>query len=213
MILKESIVPLIDFIRGYVEYVSPEYVVVEVMGVGYQINAPNPFIYTVDRDKEVTIYTYQHVREDILALYGFKTREDKNLFMKLLNVTGIGPKGALAILASGQPAQVVHAIENEDEKFLIKFPGVGKKTARQIILDLKGKLNDLVPSAFPDLFQPGVDMPASGSTNNEALEEAMEALQVLGYGDREIKKIVPALQKEELTTDQYVKRALQLLLK
>ncbi|MBM7620427.1 Holliday junction DNA helicase RuvA [Bacillus tianshenii] len=204
---------MIDFIRGYVEYVSPEYVVVEVMGVGYQVNAPNPFIYTVNRDKEVTIYTYQHVREDILALYGFKTREDKNLFMKLLNVTGIGPKGALAILASGQPAQVVHAIENEDEKFLIKFPGVGKKTARQIILDLKGKLNDLVPSAFPDLFQPGVDMPASGSTNNVALEEAMEALQVLGYGDREIKKIVPALQKEELTTDQYVKRALQLLLK
>ncbi|WP_078379551.1 Holliday junction branch migration protein RuvA [Sutcliffiella halmapala] len=203
---------MIDFIRGFVEYVSPEYVVVEVMGVGYQVHTPNPFIYSVNRDKEVTIFTYQHVREDILALYGFKTREDKNLFMKLLNVTGIGPKGALAILASGQPAQVVHAIENEDEKFLVKFPGVGKKTARQIILDLKGKLNDLVPSAFPDLFQPGVDVPNT-NTDNVALEEALEALQVLGYGEREIKKIMPALQKEELTTDQYIKRALQLLLK
>ncbi|WP_404458775.1 Holliday junction branch migration protein RuvA [Sutcliffiella horikoshii] len=203
---------MIDFIRGFVEYVSPEYVVVEVMGVGYQVNAPNPFIYQVDRDKEVTIYTYQHVREDILALYGFKTREDKNLFMKLLNVTGIGPKGALAILASGQPAQVVHAIENEDEKFLVKFPGVGKKTARQIILDLKGKLNDLVPSAFPDLFQPDVEVNVATNTSS-ALDEALEALKVLGYGDREIKKIVPALKKEDLSTDQYVKRALQLLLK
>ncbi|WP_223702882.1 Holliday junction branch migration protein RuvA [Sutcliffiella deserti] len=203
---------MIDFIKGYVNYVSPEFVVVEVMGIGYQIHTPNPFIYSVDSDKEITVYTYQHVREDILALYGFKTREDKNLFMKLLNVTGIGPKGALAILASGQPAQVVHAIENEDEKFLVKFPGVGKKTARQIILDLKGKLNDFVPSAFPDLFQPGEETSVSLKGNTE-LEEAMEALQVLGYGEREIKKILPALQKEDLSTDQYVKRALQLLLK
>lgn len=182
------------------------------MGVGYQVNTPNPFIYRVDHDTEVTIYTYQHVREDILALYGFKTREDKHLFMKLLNVTGIGPKGALAILASGQPQQVVYAIENEDEKFLIKFPGVGKKTARQIILDLKGKLNDLVPSAFPDLFQQDVDVSFSNN-ENMALDEAMEALKVLGYGDREIKKVIPALKKEELSTDQYVKKALQLLLK
>ncbi|QFT90026.1 Holliday junction ATP-dependent DNA helicase RuvA [Bacillus sp. THAF10] len=203
---------MIDFIRGFVEYVSPEYVSVEVMGVGYQVHTPNPFIYRVDKDKEVTIYTYQHVREDILALYGFKTREDKHLFMKLLNVTGIGPKGALAILASGQPQQVVHAIENEDEKFLTKFPGVGKKTARQIILDLKGKLNDLVPSAFPDLFQPDVEVAAT-MQGNAPLDEAMEALKVLGYGEREIKKVMPSLKSEELTTDQYVKRALQLLLK
>ena len=74
------------------------------------------------------------------------------MFLKLLNVSGIGPKGGLAILASGEPQQVVQAIENEDEAFLVKFPGVGKKTARQMILDLKGKLQDVLPDYFPDLF-------------------------------------------------------------
>ncbi|WP_096153218.1 MULTISPECIES: Holliday junction branch migration protein RuvA [Bacillus] len=202
---------MIEFVKGYVDFVSPEYVVLDVNGIGYQIHAPNPFIYQVNKEKAITIYTYQHVREDILALYGFHTREEKNLFLKLLNVTGIGPKGALAIIATGQPNQVVQAIENEDEKFLTKFPGVGKKTARQIILDLKGKLNDIVPAAMPNLFQQDVELfPPS---EQPALDEALEALKVLGYGDREIKKVVPALQKENLTTDQYVKRALQLLLK
>ena len=202
---------MIEFVKGYVDFVSPEYVVLEVNGIGYQINAPNPFIYQVNKDKTITIYTYQHVREDILALYGFQTREEKNLFLKLLNVTGIGPKGALAIIATGQPNQVVQAIENEDEKFLTKFPGVGKKTARQIILDLKGKLSDIVPAAMPNLFQQ--DLELLPPSDQPALDEALEALKVLGYGDREIKKVVPTLQKEELTTDQYVKRALQLLLK
>ena len=75
------------------------------------------------------------------------------LFTKLLNVSGIGPKGAIAILASGEPQQVVQAIENEDEAFLVKFPGVGKKTARQMIFDLKGKLPDVLPDFFPNLFQ------------------------------------------------------------
>ena len=202
---------MIEFVKGYVDFVSPEYVVLDVNGIGYQINAPNPFIYQVNKEKMITIYTYQHVREDILALYGFQTREEKNLFLKLLNVTGIGPKGALAIIATGQPNQVVQAIENEDEKFLTKFPGVGKKTARQIILDLKGKLSDIVPAALPNLFQQDVELlPPS---EQPALDEALEALKVLGYGDREIKKVVPTLQKEVLTTDQYVKRALQLLLK
>ena len=202
---------MIEFVKGFVDFVSPEYVVLDVNGIGYQINAPNPFIYQVNKEKTITIYTYQHVREDILALYGFQTREEKNLFLKLLNVTGIGPKGALAIIATGQPNQVVQAIENEDEKFLTKFPGVGKKTARQIILDLKGKLSDIVPAAMPNLFQQ--DLELLPPSDQPALDEALEALKVLGYGDREIKKVVPTLQKEELTTDQYVKRALQLLLK
>ncbi|AST92714.1 MULTISPECIES: Holliday junction branch migration protein RuvA [Sutcliffiella] len=201
---------MIEFLKGYIDYVSPEYIVLNVNNVGYQIHTPNPFIYQVREEKVVTIYTYQHVREDVLALYGFQTREEKNLFLKLLNVTGIGPKGALAIIATGEPTQVIHAIENEDEKYLTKFPGVGKKTARQIILDLKGKLQDVVPEAFPSLFEPDINVATSSS--NTAFEEAVEALKVLGYGDREIKKITPTLSKETLTTDQYVKRALQLLL-
>ena len=91
-----------EFIKGTVQYVSPEYVVIENNGIGYQVTVPNPFFYSKDLGQDVIIYTYTYVREDILALYGFNTREEKLLFTKLLNVTGIGPKGALAILASGR---------------------------------------------------------------------------------------------------------------
>ncbi|SDM22307.1 Holliday junction branch migration protein RuvA [Bacillus sp. OK048] len=200
-----------EFIKGTVEFVGPEYIVIENNEIGYQISTPNPFIYSSKMKTNVTVYTYHYVREDLMALYGFESREEKKLFMKLLNVSGIGPKGALAILASGEVQQVVSAIENEDESFLVKFPGVGKKTARQMILDLKGKLQDVVPDYFPNLFNADT-LPAAQSTNI-AFEEALLALKALGYSDKEVKKISPELRKEQLSTDQYIKKALQRLLK
>lgn len=115
---------MIEHINGKIVHVSAEYTVLEVNGIGYQILCPNPFIYRVGQTE--TIYTFQYVREDVLALYGFKARKERDLFLKLLNVSGIGPKGALAIMAFGQPEQVIRAIEAEDEAFLVKFPGVGK---------------------------------------------------------------------------------------
>jgi Holliday junction DNA helicase RuvA len=202
---------LYEFIKGTVEFVGPEYIVIENNGIGYQISTPNPFIYSSKMNTNVTVYTYHYVREDLMALYGFESREEKKLFTKLLNVSGIGPKGALAILASGEVQQVVSAIENEDESFLVKFPGVGKKTARQMILDLKGKLQDIVPDYFPNLFN--ADKIATQQSTNTAFEESVLALQALGYSDKEVKKISPELRKEQLSTDQYIKKALQRLLK
>jgi holliday junction DNA helicase RuvA len=204
---------MFDFIQGKINFVSPEYVVIENSGIGYQIYTPNPFIYSEKIGKEALIYTYQYVREDILALYGFISREEKLLFTSLLNVSGIGPKGALAILASGQPQQVVHAIENEDENFLVKFPGVGKKTARQMILDLKGKLHKVVPDLFPNLFSQEQIETENGNGAPYELEEAILALKALGYAEKEIKKITPELKKQKLSTDQYIRLALQKLLK
>jgi holliday junction DNA helicase RuvA len=203
---------LYEFVKGTVDFVGPEYIVIENNGIGYQISTPNPFIYASKMNTNVTVYTYHYVREDLMALYGFETREEKKLFTKLLNVSGIGPKGALAILASGEVQQVVSAIENEDESFLVKFPGVGKKTARQMILDLKGKLQDIVPDYFPNLFNADTFPTGAESTNN-AFEEAVLALKALGYSDKEVKKISPELRKEQLSTDQYIKKALQRLLK
>lgn len=194
-----------------ITYINPEYVVIENQGMGYQVFTPNPYVFSVDNEEKI-IYTYQYVREDILALYGFHSREQKELFMKLISVSGIGPKGALAILASGNPSQVVQAIEEENEKFLVKFPGVGKKTARQMILDLKGKLHDIVPDAVPSLFA-DMDEQEVKSQSSEALDEAIEALKVLGYAEREINKVVPALMQQSMTTDQYIKEALKRLLK
>ncbi len=201
-----------EFIKGTVEFVGPEYIVIENNGIGYQIATPNPFIYAGKMETLVTVFTYHYVREDIFALYGFETREEKKLFTKLLNVSGIGPKGALAILASGEVQQVVTAVENEDESFLVKFPGVGKKTARQMILDLKGKLQDIVPDYFPNLFNADqLELPTQKGNSN--LEEAILALKALGYSEKEINKITPELRKEQMSTDQYIKKALQRLLK
>ncbi|WP_261129650.1 Holliday junction branch migration protein RuvA [Bacillus sp. Marseille-Q3570] len=196
---------MIDYITGLVKYIHTDHVVLECGNIGYKINCPNPFIYQKQIGNTTTIFTYQHVREDILALYGFENLDERDLFMKLIQVSGIGPKGALAILASGKPDQVVTAIENEDEKFLTRFPGVGKKTARQMILDLKGKLTNWTEVKIEE--KPKVEMPEDG------LQDAFEALEALGYGQKEIKKVAPQLEGEGgLSTDQYIKKALQLLL-
>ncbi len=154
----------------------------------------------------MTIYTYHYVRDDAAHLYGFPSREEKALFSKLLSVSGIGPKGGLAILATGEPSQVINAIENEDEKFLMKFPGVGKKTSRQMILDLKGKLADLMPTY---VVAPEKQL---DNLETDSMMEVTEALRALGYAEREIKKVVPKLQHENDTTDALIKKALQLLI-
>lgn len=196
-----------DYIKGHVARITPEYIVIDREGLGFQILTPNPFRFQVG--EEDMVYTYLHVREDIHQLLGFKTLTERELFRKLIQVTGIGPKGALAILASGEPDQVIRAIEREDDAFLVKFPGVGKKTARQIILDLKGKLHDLADDEWTDGLFEEVPAPA---TQNHALDEALQALQALGYSERELKKITPKLEATGLdTTDALMKKALQLL--
>ena len=202
-----------DYIKGTVDYAGPEYIVVETGGIGYQITMPNPYAYSSKIGEKVQVFIYHLVREDLAAFYGFDSRVEKALFTKLLNVTGIGPKGALAILGSGQVDQVVQAIEQEDEAFLVKFPGVGKKTARQMILDLKGKLENVVPDYFPSLFNEGAPVRARGTGYSEELEEAVLALQALGYKEKEIQKVAGKLKDEELTTEQYIKKALQMMLK
>ncbi|PIC70728.1 MULTISPECIES: Holliday junction branch migration protein RuvA [unclassified Sporosarcina] len=197
-----------DYIKGHVTRVTPEYVVLEQSGIGWQVMTPNPFAFHIT-DEVQQVFTYLHVREDTQLLIGFKTLEQRELFRKLITVSGIGPKGALAILANGLPSQVVSAIEREDEAFLVQFPGVGKKTARQMILDLKGKLHDLFTE---------IDLPDSEDTlltlaESDELDEAMLALTALGYSDRELKKVKPKLEKEELDTEGYMRLALKLLLK
>ncbi|CEG23062.1 Holliday junction ATP-dependent DNA helicase RuvA [Planococcus massiliensis] len=194
-----------DYIKGTVTRVTPEYLVVEQQGIGWQIFAPNPYSFG---SEELQVFLHHHVREDAQLLFGFPTLEQRELFRKLISVSGIGPKGALAILASGQPQHVIEAIEREDESYLVKFPGVGKKTARQMILDLKGKLAEFFGEPLEsDDFQ--------GLLSNDdiELEEAMLALGALGYSEREIAKVKPKLKDLDLDTEGYMKKALQLLLK
>ncbi|EPO4342153.1 TPA: Holliday junction branch migration protein RuvA [Listeria monocytogenes] len=199
-----------DYIKGTVTTITPEYIVVEAGQIGYQIITGNPFSFQRLEGTEAQVFLYQHVREDNISLFGFQTTEERYLFKKLLSVSGIGPKSALAIIASGDVVPLISAIESEDDVYLTKFPSVGKKTARQIILDLKGKLADVVASEIV-YVAPENDMVAGLSTQ---LEEAVLALEALGYSTRELKKVIPKLAKEaDLTSDAYIKLALQLMTK
>ncbi|EAC2362772.1 Holliday junction branch migration protein RuvA [Listeria monocytogenes] len=199
-----------DYIKGTVTTITPEYIVVEAGQIGYQIITGNPFSFQRLEGTEAQVFLYQHVREDNISLFGFQTTEERYLFKKLLSVSGIGPKSALAIIASGDVVPLISAIESEDDVYLTKFPSVGKKTARQIILDLKGKLAEVVASEIV-YVAPENDMVAGLSPQ---LEEAVLALEALGYSTRELKKVIPKLSKEEdLTSDAYIKLALQLMTK
>ncbi|MHC5252500.1 Holliday junction branch migration protein RuvA [Listeria kieliensis] len=196
-----------DYIKGIITAVTPEYIVVEAGQIGYSIITGNPFSFSALEGKETKVYLYQNVREDSLTLFGFKTLEERFLFKKLLSVSGIGPKSALAIIASGDAAKLISAIEAEDDVFLTKFPSVGKKTARQIILDLKGKLGDVAVNEIQ--VEPVKQELTDGLP--PALEEALLALQALGYSDRELKKVLPKLKEEKLSSDEAIKLALRLM--
>lgn len=198
-----------EYIKGILTYVSPAYVVIENQGMGYQIHSANPYRFSTKLNEEVLIYVYQAVREDDITLYGFKDLNEKKLYLKLLNVSGIGPKSALAILANEDHSGLVQAIENNDANYLTKFPGVGKKTASQIVLDLKGKLGDLDVE-----WTQGTALTFETEAGNVHVAEALEALKVLGYSAREIKKVAGELEKiNRDTTDAYLREALKLMMK
>ncbi|MBV7391780.1 Holliday junction branch migration protein RuvA [Enterococcus sp. ALS3] len=192
-----------EYITGKLTAITPSYVVIEVNGLGYLIYLANPYRYTGKLEQVVTIYLQQIVREDAQLLYGFEDLAEKQLFLRLVSVSGIGPKSALAILANDDQQGLIGAVEAGDITYLTKFPGVGKKTANQIVLDLKGKLAELLDDS--QLFMK--------MTGND-LEEAMEALAALGYSAKEIAKVQKVLEKEELSgTDEYLRQALKLMMK
>lgn len=191
---------MIAFIDGKIDEIGTESIVVEANGIGYLIYCANPHSFQKYMNQRKKVYTYQYVREDLIALYGFHNDQERVLFVSLLGVSGIGPKGALAILATCSPPEVAAAVEGEDEKYLTQFPGIGKKTARQIILDLKGKLS---------FFDTDGAVPVDPVVSDGARSEAVEALRALGYADKEIQKVTRVLSGEQLTTDEYIKKALQ----
>ena len=141
-------------------------------------------------------------------LYGFISEEEKDMFLSLIKVTGIGPKSALAILAASTPNEVKQAIENENDAYLTQFPGIGKKTARQIVLDLKGKVT-INEENSDTLLQ--VDL--NSTEQSQIVKEAMLALEALGYSKRELSKVEKVLNKQSITSvDEAVKLGLQTLI-
>lgn len=191
-----------EYLAGIITEIKPDYIVIDVNGVGYKVYSPTPFAY--QEKQKARVYIEQIVRDTGITLFGFQTEEDKGLFLKLLSVSGIGPKSALAIMASENSNSLAEAIEQGEVKYLTRFPGVGKKTASQIVLDLKGKLGDYVQR---------VDQLPDQEISPE-LNDALLALLALGYTKKEVDRITPLLAKEQATTaDQYIKKGLALLLK
>ena len=195
---------MFEYLTGIITAIYPDYLVLDVNGIGYKLIVANPYYYEINQ-QPVTNYVYQAVRDNDVSLFGFIDLDEKRLFEKLISVSGIGPKSALAILAGEDHQGLIQAINNEDVKYLTKFPGVGKKTAQQIILDLKDKLGSSEQS------QTNVDLFA-GEGNNHFLEESLAALEALGYSKREIKAIKPQLLTVEAhDTNDYLRAALRLL--
>ena len=130
-----------EYITGNLIQIYPTYLVIDVNGIGYRLLCANPFRWQKNLQQQVTCYVEQIVREDSITLYGFKDQVEKQLFLTLNKVSGIGPKSALSILAADDHEGLMNAIDSGDSQYLTKFPGVGKKTAQQMVLDLKGELN------------------------------------------------------------------------
>ena len=183
---------MFEYLQGKVTIINPAYIVLDVVGVGYKLYTPNPYQFI--ENKQYCIFVEQVVRENAITLYGFATNEDKQLFLKLISVSGIGPKSALAIMAAENSQSLMAAIEQGEIKYLTKFPGVGKKVASQV--------SD----------QPQLELILD--QDNPALKDAILALSALGYSNKEVEKIKPKLEKlPNQSADLYIKEALKLLLK
>ena len=181
------------YIKGIIKDVESNHIIIDNNDIGYLIYVANPYYYKLD--ETYTIYTYNCVREDEYSLYGFKNKEELNLFLKLISVKGLGPKMALPMLATGSTAGIIDAIDRENILYLKKFPKIGDKVARQIILDLKGKLNTSI----------------SNSTTKD-YDELIEVLKGLGYKQSDINKVLPSI-KSDLNIEEQIKEALKLMLK
>ena len=189
---------MIAFVSGKVKLIRKETIVIDVQGIGYEVYTGNTFQFSLNQ--EVFLYTYQHVREDAILLFGFIEEQDYDVFMRLINVKGIGPKTALNLLVACPAKEMVEAIENDDIKRLKALPGIGAKTASQIVLDLKGKF---------------VSMPSKeDAISNPVWQECQEALIALGYKPVALNAIKKELSaRKDLKADEMLRLALSMIAK
>ncbi len=202
---------MIQYIRGELASVESDRVVVDVGGVGYGIfMSPTAFGLLPPPGEEVKIYTYLNVKEDALQLYGFLTRDDLEIFRLLIQVNGVGPKGALGILSELSANDLRFAVLSEDAKAIAGAPGIGKKTAEKIILELKDKLN--IEDTLADASGAEGTLYADSSAEQGIVSDAVEALVSLGYGNTEALKAVQSVNiTEDMSANELLKQALKAL--
>ncbi|MFP4456256.1 MAG: Holliday junction branch migration protein RuvA [Clostridia bacterium] len=195
---------MFEYVQGTLKHIDSDYVVIDINVIGFKVfTRVNSIVGHIDKEEELKLYNYLNVRENEISLYGFVTKQELELFELLINVSGIGPRVALNILNNTNARDLVSAIAFEDVKALMKLPGVGKKTAQKILLELKDKL------AISDVED---DIPSRqiGSENN-ALSEAIMALESLGYDSMESSRAVnkAASKDSNLSVEDLIKTALK----
>lgn len=195
------------YIKGILDIKSNGYVIVETAGIGYKIFMSSKSIENLGEIGEnVKVYTHYYVREDNISLYGFVSNEELRMFELLLSVSGIGAKSAIAMLSEITPSSFALAVISNDVSKLVKIPGIGKKTAARIVLELKDKLKTEEAIEKSEEIEIAIKEDDKGS-------EVIAALQVLGYTRKEIEKILEKIDLDSLGLEEAIKKALQLLQK
>lgn len=199
---------MLSYVRGELVAIEEDKVIVDVNGVGFGVFMPAQSMnYLPMIGEEVKLHTYMNVREDAIQLYGFLTRDDLKVFKLVIGVSGIGPKGGLSILSQMSPDDLRFAVMANDAKSIAKAPGIGKKTAEKLIIELKDKLDieDVLNKNVED-----ADVISSVHASNEVQAEAVQALVALGYGSTEATKAVKKVPiDDETTVEELLKLALK----
>ncbi len=199
---------MIGYIKGELAEINENYVILETGNIGYEINLPVSSILELPpRKSTIKLYTYLHVREDGICLYGFLTKDDLEMFKLLITVNGIGPKGALGILSGITADEIRFAVLAEDTKAIAKAPGIGPKTAGKLILELKDKFK--LETAFEQKLSNQADRMNAHNIYGKR-EEAAQALAALGYSSTDAYKIITQIDiTEEMTTEDILKLCLK----
>ena len=191
------------YLKGKLAFKSNDNAIVDVNGVGYSLQIPfSTYQLLPDIDQDVKLYTYMAVREDNVSLYGFYSNEEKRIFEQVISVSGIGPKLGVGILSDITPADFSLAIITDDVNRLTKISGIGKKTAQRIIIELKDKMKTEDVKASDEA-------PVLRSVINNDVEEAISALQVLGYPNKDAVSMVNAVVTEGMKVEEILKLALK----
>lgn len=199
---------MINFINGKLKEVLDNKIVVETGGVGYDIFFPSSnFKNLPELDSEIKVYTYMHVKEDEMSLYGFLTREDKEMYLKLLTVNGVGPKGALNLISSLGFSTLMKAISSDDSKLIASVPGIGAKTASKICIELGDRVRKMNFEGKVDLIKANVE--ESGKIS-AIRDEVVEALKKLGYKENKARELLASIN---ITGDETASEILKLALK
>ena len=201
---------MIGHLTGILMEKQPPEILLDVQGVGYELLLPMTSFYNLPEvGKQTSLFTHLVVREDAHLLFGFSQKTDRTLFRELIKTNGVGPKLALAILSAMSVDEFAYAIEREELSRLVKIPGIGKKTAERLLVELKGKFKEVKAH---DFFVQGDHLPSVNAETVATIEpsnEAVAALIALGYKPLDAEKMVKKVSKPELSSEQLIREALK----